>query len=276
MSQNNENNKDTQILIKNKDEINSIIEKAKITTQDGKNIVLFTNGNSWYIDTLIKNLLESMKLNEKPEYNKVIVFCSDKEGYKKAKEHNFEYYEFVDIPDLKISDILENNTGKREYYIRLTFVKIALMYHILNLGYYPVYLDPDMAFKEKSIDDLFSYLTEEHDFIISGTKEHVNSNIMIAKPNIKNNFLFFLRNYDIDFILNNLDCNSDEEFIIIKLALMEKLNVNINVNYICQKTYPPGCDTDKYKDEAKIFHANCVSGLGKKIEFLKKFNVWFI
>jgi len=150
------------------------------------------------------------------------------------------------------------------------------MSYILKLGYCPVYLDPDMAFKENSIDDLLSCLTDEYDFVISGSREHLNSNIMIARPNIENRFLFFLRNYDIDFILNNVIFDSDEDFITIKLTLMKRLNININVNYICQKTYPPGCDSEIYRDNAKIFHANCISGLDNKIEFLKKFNVWFI
>lgn len=271
-----ENNED-KIHIQNDKEIDFIIEKAKIKTKDGKNIVLFTNGNSWYIDTLIKNLLESIKLNEKPEYNKVIVFCSDKDGYKKAKEQNFEYFEFVDIPDLKVSGILENYNCKKEYYIRLTFVKIVLMSHILKLGYYPVYLDPDMSFKDNSIDDLLSYITNDYDLVLSGTNIKLNSNIMIAKPNNYNNsFLFFLRNSDVELILNNENFESDEDFLKIKISLMERLNANMKINYICQETYPPGCDASIYSEKAKIIHANCVSGLDNKIEFLKKFNVWFI
>jgi len=272
-----ENNNDDKIQINNKDDINSIIEKAKIKTKDGKDIVLFTNGNSWYIDTLIKNLLKSIELNEKTEYNKVIVFCSDKDGYKKAKECGFEFFEYVDIPDLNVLTILENYNCKREYYIRLTFVKIVLMSHILKLGYCPVYLDPDMSFKENCIDDLLSYLTEEYDFITSGTNLHLNSNIMIARPNSFNNaYLFFLRKHDVEFILNNNEFNSDEDYLEIKLNIMPRLNIETKINYICQKTYPPGSNAKKYIDKAKIFHANCISGLDNKIKFLKECNVWFI
>ena len=268
---------DDKIQIENIDEINAIIEKAKIKTKDGKEIVLFTNGNNWYIDTLIKNLLKSIELNEKPEYNKVIVFCSDKEGYDKAKECGFDFFEYVSIPDLDVSNILENYNGKREYYIRLTFVKIVLMSHILKLGYYPVYLDPDMSFKENSIDDLLSYLTEEYDFVTSGTKNHLNSNIMIARPNsFHNAYLFFVRKHDLDFILNNNLFNSDEDYLELKLLAMERLNIDLKINYICQMTYPPGCDAEKYNHKAKIFHANCITGLDNKVQFLKKYNVWFI
>ena len=266
-----------KIRIKNVDEINAIIEKAKIKTKDGKEIVLFTNGNNWYIDTLIKNLLKSIELNEKPEYNKVIVFCSDKEGYNKAKECGFDFFEYVNIPDLDVSNILENYNGKREYYIRLTFVKIVLMSHILSLGYYPVYLDPDMSFKENSIDDLLTYLTDDYEFVISGTNSHLNSNIMIARPNsFRNAYLFFVRKYDLDFILNNKLFNSDEDYLKIKLHSMKRLNIDLKINYICQMTYPPGCDSEKYSDKAKIFHANCTTGLDNKVKFLKKHDVWFV
>jgi len=266
-----------KIQIKNKDEINLIIEKAKIKTKDGKEIVLFTNGNSWYIDTLIKNLLESIKLNEKPEYNKVIVFCSDKDGYKKAKENNFDFFEYVDIPDLDVSNILENYNGKREYYIRLTFVKIVLISHILDLGYYPVYLDPDMSFKDNSINDLLSYLSDEYDFILSGTKSYLNSNIMIARPNIFiNTYLFDIKNCDVDAIINCKNFHSDEDYLRLKINILENMNINSKINYICQMTYPPGCDAKRYINKAKIIHANCISGLDNKIQFLKECNVWFI
>jgi hypothetical protein len=268
---------DDKIQIKNKDEINSIIEKAKIKTKDGKEIVLFTNGNSWYIDTLIKNLFKSIELNEKPEYNKVIVFCSDKDGYKKAKENNFNFFEFIDIPDLDVSNILENYNCKREYYIRLTFVKIVLMSHILELGYYPVYLDPDMSFKQNSIDDLLSYLTDDFDFILSGKKSHLNSNIMIARPNtFTNTYLFNVENGDVDSIITYERFQSDEDYLRVKLNVMENMNIDSKTNYICQMTYPPGCDAQKYIDKAKIIHANCISGLDNKIQFLKECNVWFI
>jgi len=271
------NTNDDKMQIENIDEINAIIEKAKIKTKDGKEIVLFTNGNNWYIDTLIKNLLKSIELNEKPEYNKVIVFCSDKEGYDKAKECGFDFFEYVSIPDLDVSNILENYNGKREYYIRLTFVKIVLMSHILKLGYYPVYLDPDMSFKENSIDNLLSYLTDDFEFVISGTKSYLNSNIMIARPNsFHNAYLFFVRKHDLDFILNNDLFNSDEDYLELKLLAMERLNIDLKINYICQMTYPPGCDAEKYNDKAKIFHANCITGLDNKVQFLKKHNVWFL
>ena len=48
-----------QMKISNGEHIKRIINKAKFTTDKGE-VVIFTNGNGWYIDTLIQNLLKSV------------------------------------------------------------------------------------------------------------------------------------------------------------------------------------------------------------------------
>lgn len=45
--------------ITNEEDIKNIINKAKFNTDKG-DVVIFTNGNGWYIDTLIQNLLKSI------------------------------------------------------------------------------------------------------------------------------------------------------------------------------------------------------------------------
>jgi len=69
--------------ITNEENIKNIIEKAKFKTDKG-DVVIFTNGNGWYIDTLIQNLLKSVSIHDK-EY-KVVVFCTDKDGLERCKK----------------------------------------------------------------------------------------------------------------------------------------------------------------------------------------------
>ena len=151
--------------IANEEYIKLIINKAKFTTEKGE-VVIFTNGNGWYIDTLIQNLLKSVEIYDN-KY-KVVVFCTDNEALEKCKRLNYEFFEYVDIPELQVSEITENKENKEEFYTRLTFVKIVLISYILKLGITPLYLDPDMALKKESIDDLLSYLSNQYEFISSG------------------------------------------------------------------------------------------------------------
>jgi hypothetical protein len=62
---------------------------------------------------------------------------------------------------------------------------------------------------------------------------------------------------------------SDEDY------LRPRLNEN-KTRFICQKTYPPGCDAKKYLDIAKIIHANCIIGLDNKIKLLKECDAWYL
>lgn len=258
-----------KLEIKNKDDIKNIIEKCKVKTDKG-DFVFFTNGNSWYIETLIKNLLISIDKHDK-KYNNIIVFCTDKDGYKKCEEHNFNFFEYVDIPELKVSELLENKNI--EHYTRLTFVKIVLISYILELGYIPFYLDPDMSFKRESIDDLINYLDDETEFICSGNIQHMNSNIMIVKPSINTKKMFNVYSENVDYIISRNDLYSDEDYL---RPYMLDTKINNKIKYISQIEYPPGCHAKKYINELRIVHANCAEGLKNKVELLKNCGVWYI
>ena len=124
---------DKEIIINNFNDMFDIIEKAKFDTEKYGTVVIFTNGNDWYIPTLIHNLILSMKIYE--PLRKIIVFCSDKEGYNKCKDLGFEYFEYIDIPDLMVNNVLSGSDASTKNYTRLTFVKTVIIKHILELGY---------------------------------------------------------------------------------------------------------------------------------------------
>ena len=278
--------------IANSEEIKNIINKAKFNTDKG-DVVIFTNGNGWYIDTLIQNLLKSIEIYDN-KY-KVVVFCSDKDGMERCKRLNYEFFEYVDIPELQVLSITENKENNTEFYKRLTFVKIVLISYILKLGIIPLYLDPDMALKNESIDDLLSYLQEPYEFVASGcvydandlskidSRKHsflrqinnqiiyinINSNIMIVKPSEYTHELFNIRQKDVEYVVNSDNLESDEDY------LRPRLNEN-KTRFICQKTYPPGCDAKKYLNIARIIHANCIIGLDNKIKLLKECDTWYL
>jgi hypothetical protein len=170
-----------------------------------------------------------------------------------------------------------------------------LISYILKLGIIPLYLDPDMALKEESIDDLLNYLKEPYEFISSGCvydandlnkidpRKHsflrrihnqfmfinINSNIMIVKPSEYTQELFNLHREDVYNIINSDIMEGDEDY------LRPKLDEN-KTRFICQQTYPPGCDAKKYLDIARIIHANCIIGLDNKIKLLKECDAWYL
>lgn len=257
---------DKQILIDNINEINNIIEKVKFETEKYGSVVLFTNGNDWYIPTLIHNLLLSMKIHE--PLRKIIVFCSDKAGYNKCKELGFDYFEYVDIPDLMVNNVLSGSDASTKNYTRLSFVKIVLIKHILELGYTPLYLDPDMAFLTPAIDDLLSYL-DHNDFVCAGTIGYINSNIMAVKPTDFNKKLFELTLSELNRVVYGAMTYGDEDMLRPRL---------LNNPFTCIDTqkYPPGCNAVACKDIASIIHSNCVIGLQNKIDLMKKCNAWFL
>ena len=257
---------DFEIFIKNSDEIRVIIEKAKFQTSSHGEVVIFTNGNDWYIPTLINNLLKSMEIYEPT--HKTIVFCSDKSGYEKCKELGFKYFEFVDIPDLEVSDVLLNSDASTKQYTRLCFVKTVLVKFILELGYTPLYLDPDMAFIRPGIDNIISYLDKD-DFVCAGQKSYINTNIMIAKPTDDNKSLFHLTVGDLNTILEAPDKYGDED-------LLRPRLIHKKFGCLDLYKYPPGNWAIKCKDIAIIIHSNCVIGLEKKIELMKNCDAWFI
>jgi len=256
---------DNILNITNIKQIDDIIEKVKFNKNKHKNIVIFTNGNSWYIDTLIHNLIESKKIHE-PDI-KMIVFCSDKEGYKKCSELKFDYFEYVDIPDLEIDKCTSGTDSTTDKYTRLSFVKTVLISYIINKGYIPLYLDPDMAFIKDSIIDLLSYL-DISDFICSGTKNWINTNIMLIKPTEYNKSLFTLTLDDVNNVICDTSKFGDEDF------LRSKIDYN-KLECVDQTKYPPGCDGVKYRNTANMIHSNCVSGLDNKIQLMKLCNAWF-
>ena len=255
-----------QIQIVNRDTVSSIIETVKFTTEKYGTVVLFTNGNDWYVPTLIHNLLISMGVHE-PD-RKMIVFCSDKEGYKKCHDLGFEYFEFVDIPLLNVSDALSGTDASTKTYTRLSFVKIVLIKFILEMGYTPLYLDPDMAFIRPSIDHLLSYLDKD-DFVCAGTRGYLNSNIMLAKPTDFNKALLDLPMSELNRIVDGKTTYGDED-------LLRPRLVNKPFSCVDTKKYPPGCDAVQYKDVAHIIHSNCVIGLQNKIDLMKRCDAWFL
>lgn len=257
---------DKLIKIFNTDSVNKLINNVKFNTTNHKNVVLFTNGNDWYIDTLIFNLLKSKNKYE-PEI-KLAVFCTDKEGYEKCKMLNFSNYEMVDVPDLNISKCTKNTQCSTDDYTRLCFVKIVLIKHILDLGYIPLYIDPDMAFKKRSIDDLLSYL-DDNNFVSSGNKNRITSNIMIAKPNDFSKKLFTLTLQDVESVVKHPEHQGDEDFLIKKMKPGD-------YKWVSEIKYPQGHSARKYKNNAYMIHANFVTGLDKKIKLLKESDSWFI
>ena len=257
---------DLEILIKNTDEIREIIEKAKFQTSRHGEVVIFTNGNDWYIPTLINNLIKSMEIHEPTR--KIIVFCSDMCGYEKCKTIGFKYFEFVDIPELTVSDVLCNSDATTKDYTRLCFVKTVLVKFILELGYTPLYLDPDMSFIRSGIEDLISYLNKD-DFVCAGQKSYINSNIMIAKPTDDNKSIFHLTVGDLNTILEAPDKHGDED-------LLRPRLIDRKFGCLDLYKYPPGNWAIKCKDIAIIIHSNCVIGLKNKIELMKNCNAWFI
>lgn len=254
------------IKIFNVDKINKLINDVKFDTPKHKNVVLFTNGNAWYIDSLIFNLLRSKDKHERER--KLAVFCTDKEGYEKCKMLNFSNYEIVDIPDLNISKCTKNTKYSTDDYTRLCFVKIVLIKHILDLGYIPLYIDPDMAFKKPSVDDLLSYL-DDNNFVSSGNSNHITSNIMIAKPNDFSKNLFTLTNQDVESIVKHPEHVGDEDF------LTKKMKPG-DYKWVSEIKYPQGNSVRKYKNNAHMIHANFVSGLNNKIKLMQDSDAWFI
>ena len=97
-------------MIKNIEEIKIFLESISCN-----NTVIFTNGNSSYIDTLIYNLLKSYdRFNNN---YKIGVICSDEEAFEKSKKLNMTS-EIIYIPELKIDNAYSSNAGE-EFYLRL-------------------------------------------------------------------------------------------------------------------------------------------------------------
>src|SRR5436190_13796250 len=181
--------------------VEQLIEQvAFVSSYFDSKIVAFTNGNAWYIDTLIHNLLTSAAIHE-PAL-KLAVFCSDDEGYEKCHALGFKHFARVDIPMLHVDDLRENTDSTTQGYTKLSFVKVVLCRLILERGFIPLYLDPDMAFKRSgTVDDLLQYLLRA-DFVCAGERQYINSNILIARPTIEMRELFSVTEDDVIEVLN--------------------------------------------------------------------------
>ena len=256
----------SKIQIDNFDDFKSIVEKAKFKTEKYGEVVIFTNGNEWYVPTLIHNLVKSMKIHEPNK--KIIVFCSDTGASDKCKELGFELFKFINIPDLHVSNITKDSNAGTDNYTRLCFFKTVLIRQILELGYTPLYIDPDMSFIKPAIDNLLSHL-EFEDFVCAGVPDYINSNLMISQPSPENLKLFHLTVDDVENIIESKSKNGDEDLLRPRLKSLQ---------FVCVSTkeYPPGCDAEKYLKVARMIHSNCVIGLENKIDLMKRCKAWFL
>lgn len=255
------------IKIKNFKSFRYIIQNNYIDTKFGK-VIIFTNGNGWYIHTLIHNMIQTMKISDPKYGNKIIVFCSDKQAEEKSKNIKFDLYQYINIPDLLVSNITGDSPAGTEQYTRLCFFKTILMRQIMEEGFIPLYLDPDMAFIKPAIEDIINYLNKS-DFICAGIPTHINSNIMISKPTKNNLNLFKFSTQNLITILESRGLNGDEDLLRPRVVQMKFTCLN-------SSHYPHGRDVDKVKNILKIIHANSSKGLKNKIQFLKKYGGWVL
>lgn len=282
--------------IDNKQEIDTFIEKIKFIGPDGDTII-FTNANSWYIDTLVNNLITSYKkLNTN---RKIGVFCSDDDAFQKSLSLGFDSC-MIKCQNMKISNSLSNVTP--EEYRRLSFTKILIIDYLISKNYIVLYIDPDMSFNyikypntdiineillrkntinylfdtDNSINSINNY-NIKIDTVMAGyihknknTLIYLNSNLMLILPTNFNKFLFKIDKDIFEYICQNIHDGGDETYI---------NRVNRQSKYFSfwnEMYFPNGLNCLKYKDNAYMFHANCVSGLENKINLLKNCDGWFL
>jgi hypothetical protein len=283
--------------IDNQDEVDTFIEKIKFKGPEG-DTVIFTNGNSWYMDTLILNLIYSYKKFNKVQDRKIGVFCSDDEGYRKSIKLGFDSC-MIRCEKMKITNTLTNVTP--EEYRRLTFTKILIIDYLVSKGYTVLYIDPDMSFNYRRypyLDFIDELLARKHsikygfdkdsithiddydtaiDNVMAGsviynntTTVYLNSNLMLISPTIFNKFLYKIYIRDFENITVN-DIHGSDETYINRVGRNEKY-----FSFWAENYYPNGNNSEKFKDTAYLFHANCVSGLHNKINLLKKCGGWYL
>ncbi len=154
-------NSDKYLQIDNIKEVDDFIEKIKFFGPDGYTVI-FTNGNSWYIETLILNLLTSYNGFNIYNDRHIGVFCSDEEGYNKAKLLNYKCC-LVKSEKMKIKNCLDSI--ETIDYRRLSFVKTLIIDYIISKNYTVLYIDPDMSFninQYKNIDFIDDILRRKH------------------------------------------------------------------------------------------------------------------
>jgi hypothetical protein len=264
-------------MILNTEEVEEFFRKISIESKNSEGTVVFTNGNDRYVDTLIKNLLESQKRRCMMSVEigvDIGVFCSDQKAYKTAVELGMTAC-YVKIPSLGVDDAYNSAGAGSELYLRLCFVKILLIKYALQLGYDVLYLDPDMAFNKDCLSELIG-LSKELTFanyVRNNDRVFVNSNIMRVYPSPETLEIFdFVIARDLQTYLNMLPDVGDETFLTHRLIRNGSIGATLNTY-----EYPSGADS-KYitQDQIKMYHANGIVGLDNKIEYLKRNQVWFV
>lgn len=296
---NNLEKSDKYLHLDNKNEVDKFIERIKFKGPEGDTI-MFTNGNSWYIETLICNLIKSYDSFNKDERRKIAVFCSDKEAYDKCIKLNFECCMF-ECEKMNIKNSLNNIIS--DEYKRLTFVKTLLIDYIISKNITVLYIDPDMSFNYKqypNIDFIDEILNRKHsinytfdndkciiklnnidiviDNVMAGylnkneniTSIYLNTNLMVISPTFFNKLLYKINIKDFEYICTNLKNGTDETYIC-RVGKLDNYFSFWNEIY-----FPNGENVIKYKNKAYMFHSNCVSGLENKIKLLKDCGGWFI
>lgn len=303
-------NKSSDYLhIDNIKEVDDFIEKIKFNGPEGYT-VMFTNGNYWYINTLIKNLIYSYDKFNKKKDRKIGVFCSDIEGYNESNRLGFETC-MVNCEKMKIKNSIKDVTP--EEYRRLTFTKILLINYIISKNYTVLYIDPDMSFnykkynkidfvneilnRKKSINytfDISNSIAKVNNYenkidnVVAGyihknmfenktynlkfpiTTIYLNSNLLLVSPTFFNKVLYKVSINEFEYVCKNVESGSDETYI---------NRVGRNGNYFSfwdERYFPNGSNSEKYKDHAYLFHSNCVSGLKNKINLLRKCGGWYL
>jgi len=268
----NDANFNSIVTVENLDKYSSFLKEICFTTKYG-NTVIFTNGNSWYMDTLIRNLVVSFKHHKEHKDYPFGVISSDEEGYSKAKKE-YKHSFLIKIPLLKVDNLM--TVKQPEDYTRLCFVKTALIYHALKFGYTVLYIDPDQSFIKPSVSYLLDKIGE-YGLVLAGIKEgNMNTNIIGVQPTSNNISIFELdyKTFEANLLnkrLYNRWSMSDEEFIIMKDGYDPDKIIHLDV-----KLFPPGSLIKDNRETAMVVHANCVSGLDNKIAFMKEYKGWFL
>lgn len=290
------NKSDNYLHIDNLQEVDNFIEDIKFNGPDGSTVI-FTNGNSLYIETFILNLLVSYKSFNKKTDRCIGVFCLDEEGYIKANKLGYKCCK-IKSEKMRINECSDDN-----YYRRLSFTKILIIDHILSKNYNVLYIDPDMSFNinqykdidfidnilkrkytinyefsiDNSIDSILNY-DINIDNVLSGymyknnemkTSIYMNSNLMLIKPTIYNKFLYKIYIPEFEKICV-IPCGGDEMYIN-RFGRNDKHFSFWNESY-----YPNGKTLSKYKNICYMFHSNCVVGLTNKINFMKDCGGWYL
>ena len=261
-----------KINIENPLAIKRIMQDSSFETKLGKTVI-FTSGNGWYLDTLIFNLVVSMRRNDSKYADKLTVVCTDTEAVKKCLQLGIENYILVKIPALGVESFTQNHSNDIEKYTRLCFVKTVIMSFLLDLGITGIYIDPDMAFVKPAIDDIISKAVEKP-IVFAGRPEYLNTNIMVARPTEPVKSLFNLKYEHVQIVLNTEGLYGDEDYI--RECYMRNIRLFGMTHYLSSEEYPNGRELGKHRTTCRMAHANCVQGLINKIQLLKSNGVWFL